>query len=165
MLCGRLSSKLVAIYGISEETVMQQRGPDSSPTTMVPNLLRTEDTSANVERLRFIEHKGKRILLADLSSCSHQQLIDCIKAVPQYVTRQPENSVLLLADFTGTSFDKVTIEQLKIAAVFDRPHIVKSAWVLSDNLHQVLLDAIRRFSAREIAVFATREQALDYLAG
>ena len=53
---------------------------------------------------------------------------------------------------------------MKIGAVFDRPHVAKAAWVLSDNLHKVLLESIRTFSAREIAVFATREEALDYLA-
>ena len=89
--------------------------------------------------------------------------MECIKAVPQYVTQQPEHSVLLLGDFTGTQFTKETIEHLKIAAVFDRPHIAKAAWVLSDNLHKVLLESIRTFSAREIAVFSTREEALDYL--
>ncbi len=103
------------------------------------------------------------MLLADLSACTPEQLAECLKAVPEYVTRQPEHSVLLLADFTGTQFTKETIEQLKIAAVFDRPHIAKSAWVLSENLHKVLLDSIRVFSAREIAVFSTREEALDYL--
>ena len=104
------------------------------------------------------------MLLVDLGACTESQLLECIKAVPQYVTRQPEHSLLILGDFTGTHFSKEAIEQLKIAAVFDRPHILKSAWVLTDNLHKVLLDSIRTFSKRDIAVFSTREAALDYLA-
>jgi hypothetical protein len=140
---------------------MQQQ-PDSSPSLMVP--CATNASGENVERVRYVEHRGKRILLADVSACTDEQLAECIKAVPQHVTKQPEHSVLLLGDFTGTHFTKETIEQLKIAAVFDRPHVAKAAWVLSDNLHKVLLDSIRNFSAREIAVFATREEALDYLA-
>jgi hypothetical protein len=117
-----------------------------------------------MERLRYVEHRGKRILLADLNACTEDQLAECIRSVPHYVTKQPEHSVLLLGDFTGAHFTKETIEELKIAAVFDRPHIAKAAWVLSDNLHKVLLESIRNFSGREIPVFATREEALDYLA-
>lgn len=140
---------------------MQQQ-PDSSQNVTAPHA--TNASGENMERLRYVEHKGKRILLADVSVCNEEQLIECIHAVPEYVTKQPEHSVLILGDFTGTHFTKETIEQLKIAAVFDRPHVLKAAWVLSHNLHQVLLDSIRNFSAREIAVFSTREEALDYLA-
>ena len=130
---------------------------------MVPNPVNADDASSSAERIRYIEHAGRRILLADLTSCTPEQLQKCIEEVPHFVTRQPENSVLLLGDFTGSEFTRQTVEQLKIAAVFDRPHVAKSAWVLSDNLHKVLLDSIRTFSARDIAVFASREEALDYL--
>jgi len=141
---------------------MQQ--PDKSRPEMPPGVANAGNLEENAQRLRYIEHRGKRILLADVGACNREQLAECIKAVPQYVTKQPEHSVLLLGDFTGAQFTKETIEELKIAAVFDRPHVAKAAWVLSDNLHKVLLESIRNFSAREIAVFATREEALDYLA-
>jgi hypothetical protein len=141
---------------------MQQHQPDQSPAETATHVVNSEPETS-VERLRYLEHKGKRVLLVDLSACAPEQLLECIKAVPQYITRQPEHSLLALGDFTGAQFTKEAIEQLKIAAVFDRPHIAKSAWVLSDNLHKVLLDSIRTFSKREIAVFSTREEALDYL--
>jgi len=140
---------------------MQQQ-PDTFPKATAS--CATNASGENVERLRYVEHHGKLILLADVSACTDEQLAQCIKAVPQYVMKQPEHSVLLLGDFTGTHFTKEILEQLKIATVFDRPHVAKAAWVLSDNLHKVLMDSIRAFSAREIAVFATREEALDYLA-
>jgi hypothetical protein len=35
--------------------------------------------------------------------------------------------------------------------------------VLTENLPQVLLDSIRTFSQRQIPIFKTREEALDYL--
>ena len=143
---------------------MEQQQPNrtsADPSAKVPN---SANPAESAQRLRFVQHKGKKILVADVSTCNDEQLAECIRAVPEYVTKQPEHSVLLLGDFTGTHFTKETIEQLKIAAVFDRPHVAKAAWVLSDNLHKVLVESIRNFSAREIAVFATREEALDYLA-
>lgn len=115
------------------------------------------------QRVRYIEHRGKRILLADVSNCTPEQLSECIDAVPKHVTQQPEHSVLLLADFTGAQFTKESIQKLKIAAAFDQPHVAKAAWVLSDNLPKVLLESIRTFSAREIPTFSTRDEAMDYL--
>jgi hypothetical protein len=141
---------------------MPQQQPTHSPADTISDI-NAANPGLDVQRLRYIEHQGKHILLADGSGYNHDQLVEGIKAVPQFVTKQPEGSVLLLCDFTGSQFTKDTIEQLKIAAVFDRPHIAKAAWVLSDNLHKVLMDSIRSFSAREIPVFATREEALDYL--
>ncbi len=142
---------------------MQQQRPGSSASEMVPNLSDPDDTAEAAQRLRYIEHAGKRILLADISGCNSEQVAQCIDAVPQHVTKQPEHSVLLLADFTGTDFNREIIEHLKIAAVFDRAHVAKSAWVLAHNQHGLLIDSIRTFSAREIAVFPTRDEALDYL--
>jgi hypothetical protein len=73
--------------------------------------------------------------------------------------------VLLLADFSRSKFTKETVEHLKIAAVFDRPHIKRAAWVLTQNLPKTLFESVRSFSGREIATFETREQALEYLVG
>jgi hypothetical protein len=123
------------------------------------------DASTAEQRVRYIEHRGKRILLADVSGCGPELLLECIDAVPRHVTKQPEHSVLLLGDFTGAHFTKEIIERLKIAAAFDQPHVARAAWVLSENLPKVLLDSIRTFSAREIATFSRREEAMDYLVG
>ena len=53
-------------------------------------------------RIRFIVHRSKVVLLADLSHCSPRELEKAAKLVPAFVTQEPEASVLLLADFTGS---------------------------------------------------------------
>jgi len=136
----------------------QPRNPEDRPP------LDSSGQERAAQRIRYVTHRGKRILLADVSDCTAEQLGEWIDKVPQFVTREPERSVLLLGDFSGAQFTRETVERLKIAAVFDRPHVLKAAWVLNQNLPKVLFDSIRTFSAREIPVFATREEALDYLA-
>src|SRR5438552_15394490 len=116
-----------------------------------------------MERVTHITFRGKKILLADCSNCAPEQLAAVIDAVPRHVTKEPYGSVLLLADFSNSVFNKETVEHLKLAAVFDRPHLKKSAWVLTENLPKALYDSIRSFSGREIPTFATREDALQYL--
>jgi len=69
----------------------------------------------------------------------------------------------LLADFTGAQVDKETLEILKQATVFDRPHLKKSAWVGVESLPKVFYDNLKAFSRRDLPVFHTREEALEFL--
>jgi hypothetical protein len=115
------------------------------------------------ERIRFVEHRGKQILLADLSHCTPREVEKLALLVPSYVTSEPRSSVLLLADFTGAEFDRIAIERLKESAVFDRPHLKRSAWVGIEILPPVFLEHIKNFSQRELPTFKTREEAMDWL--
>ena len=118
-----------------------------------------------MDRIRFITHRDQRILLADFSNCTAEELTAMADQVPEFVTREPLGSVLLLGDFSGAQFSREAVEHVKIAAVFDRPHLKRSAWVLTENLPKAFYDSIRTFSARQIPTFATREEAMDYLVG
>ncbi len=115
------------------------------------------------DRIRLITHQGKAILLVDLSHCTAAELLKLVRMVPRFVMPEPRRSVLLLADFTGTEFDREAITSLKESAVFDRPHIKKSAWVGTENLPRVFYEHIRNFSQRELPTFKTREEAMDWL--
>jgi|SRR6516165_1395130 len=116
-----------------------------------------------MERVVFLDFHNHHVLLADCSDCSPEELAAVIDEVPKHVTREPLGSVLLLADFSRSVFNKATVEHLKLAAVFDRPHLKKSAWVLTENLDKTLYESIRTFSGREIPTFKTRQDALQYL--
>ena len=116
-----------------------------------------------MERILFLTFRNQQVLLADCSDCSPEELAAVIDDVPKHVTREPLGSLLLLADFSRSVFTKETVEHLKLAAVFDRPHLKKSAWVLTQNLPKTLYESIRTFSDREIPTFETREEALKYL--
>ena len=114
-------------------------------------------------RIRFISHKDKKILLVDCSNCSAGELGQFADLVPAEVTTQPRGSVLLLADFTGAKFDRKTVELLKPSLVFDRPHIKRSAWVGTESLAKVFYEHMKSFSQRDLPTFKTREEALDWL--
>jgi hypothetical protein len=114
-------------------------------------------------RIRFISHQGKKILLVDCSNCSAEELGNIAEMVPARVTAEPLGSVLLLADLTGSKFDKQTMERIKPALVFDRPHLKRSAWVGTDTLPKVFHEHLKSFSQRELPIFKTREEALEWL--
>ena len=118
-----------------------------------------------MDRITYLTFRNQRVLVADCSDCSPEELAAVIDQVPKHVTKEPPGSVLLLADYSRSVFNKETVEHLKIAAVFDKPHLKKSAWVLTQNLPTALYESVRTFSGREIPTFETREEALEYLVG
>ena len=115
------------------------------------------------DRIRFIEHQAMQILLVDVSHCTPAEVAKIVLLVPSYVTSEPRGSVLLLADFTGAEFDRIAIDRLKESAVFDRPHLKRSAWVGIENLPKVFYEHIKNFSQRDLPAFKTREEAMDWL--
>jgi hypothetical protein len=115
------------------------------------------------ERIRFIEHQGKRVLLVDATHFAPREVEKIALLVPSYVTSEPRESVLLLADFTGAEFDRIAIERIKESTVFDRPHLKRSAWVGIEGLPKVFYEHIKNFSQRDLPTFNSREEALDWL--
>jgi hypothetical protein len=116
-----------------------------------------------LDRIRFVTHRDQRILLADCTNCMADEVATMADLLPDFVTREPLGSVLLLGDFSGAQFSREAVEHIKIAAVFDRPHLKRSAWVLTENLPKAFYDSILSFSVRQIPTFKTREEALEYL--
>ena len=115
-------------------------------------------------RIRSITHHRKQILLVDVSHCSARQVEKIIGALPEIVTARPRDSVLILCDFTGASFDLEAIRVMKEVAVFDKHYIRKSAWVGAENSPDVFSEDIMNFSRRKFPTFKSREEALTWLA-
>ena len=113
------------------------------------------------DHIHFIHHQRKQILLLDLSNCSAAEVRKIFQAVPEFVTVRPRASVLILADFTGASFDAEAIRVMKEAAVFDKPYVRKCAWT---GTEQAVAESVSKFSNREFRVFDTRKEALAWLA-
>ena|ERR1700674_4210797 len=116
------------------------------------------------DRIRFITHHGKQILLIDFSNCAASEVGKICREVPDLVTTLPRGSALLLSDFTGALFDEEAIQAMKESAVFDKPHVKKSAWVGAEDFPHVFSESLRSFSRREFPAFKTREEALSWLA-
>ena len=117
-----------------------------------------------MDRVRFLTHKGKQILLVDYTGCTRQTLLDILKEREQLSLAQPKGSVLLLVDVTGAQFTKDTVEEIKKVAVRERDRVKRAAIVGVETIPKVFVDSVSTFSVREYHAFATREDALNWLA-
>lgn len=115
------------------------------------------------ERIHFVYHRGKKILLVDLSKCLASEFEKLVRRVPDYVTVQPLGSVLVLTDFTGAVFDRDAVLAVKETAVFDKPYIKKSALVGAETFPKDFYEELKSFSRRDLLIFRSRDEALAWL--
>ena len=115
------------------------------------------------ERIRFINHQGKKILLIDFSQCLAEEILKLLPDVQDVITSEPRNSVLALGDFTDAEVRRDVADRIKQTLVFDRPYVKHAAWVGTEKIPKVFLDAFKTFSQRELPPFKTRQEALDWL--
>jgi len=117
-----------------------------------------------MDRVRFISHHGKRVLLIDSSNCTPEQGIRNADESHLLVAAEPLNSVLTLIDITGAQVSRESVTRAKEITVLNRPYVKRSALVGAESLPRVFYDAIKTFSQREFPRFHTREEALSWLA-
>jgi hypothetical protein len=116
-----------------------------------------------MERVRFITHRGKRVLFIDHTNSTPQEIQRTMDEIEHIVTSEPPGSLLTLSDFTGVQFDREAADRMKVVAAKDRPHVRRAAVVGADSIPEVFYRALESFSSRQFPKFKTREEALDWL--
>ncbi len=116
-------------------------------------------------RVKFFTHGAQEILLVDFSYSN----VAMVKAVSEEcrkaVAARQHASVRTLVDITEAWFDKQTIDIVSDLAKHNRPYVVKSAVLGVMGLRQIAFNAVVSIARREMKMFNTREQALEWLAG
>lgn len=119
-----------------------------------------------MERVQFIIHKGKKILVEDFSSLNPgSEFTKTIKKAQETIAKEPKESVLAVFDATNCTFNSDMLNQMKVFTTANTPYIKKATVVGMNGLLQVALTTVSKFSGRDFTTFKTRDEALDYLAG
>jgi hypothetical protein len=115
------------------------------------------------ERIYFVEHKGKQILLVDFTGATAPQMQLTLELVRMTVAQHARESLLTLADMTNATVDHAVATKIKEVLTLDRPFVKKSAWVGTEKIPRTFLENFHSFSQRDIVTFKTREEAMDWL--
>jgi hypothetical protein len=115
------------------------------------------------ERISFVTHQNKTIMLIDFSHCRPKEMLLLLDEVQSTIARHARGSLLTLADFTGAHVDRAVVTHMKEVLVRDRPFVKRSAWVGVESVPKIYYQNIKSFSQRDFPAFATREQAMDWL--
>ena len=115
------------------------------------------------DRISFITHRGKPIMLIDFSQCAPKEILLLLEEIQRAVARHDRASLLTLADLTGAHIDRAVATRMKEVLVRDRPFVKKSAWVGVDSLPKVYYENMKTFTQRNFPPFQSREAAMDWL--
>lgn len=117
-----------------------------------------------MERIKFIDHRSKNILLLDFSYCKSEEVLALIDTARQVLTMQPFDSVLTLTDVTETKFNETVVNAMKNFAKSNKPYVRASAVVGVTGLKRIVFDAVVKFTGRNMSLHDNRESALSWLA-
>ena len=118
-----------------------------------------------MERVRFITHKGKQVLLLDYRDLADEvEMLAMIEERKRVVSAQPKGSLLTVADISGSTITKDVLVKIKEANVYDLPFVRRAALVgVEDDKQKHQLQAVETFSHHHHQRFATLPEALDWL--
>ena len=118
-----------------------------------------------MERTRFIEHRGKRILLLDYAGLRDtEETLREIGRSREVVRAQPPGSLLVLTNVRDARYNSAVIQAMKDLATHNAPYVKASAIVGMSGLHRIVYQTVVMMTRRKIQTFDTEAEALDWLA-
>ena len=118
-----------------------------------------------MDRVRFIEHGGVKILLSDLSGITTtEELQGTVRRGVDLARDEPHGSVRILVDITGVEYnlEAFAIVQQSVAAL--RPFVRARAVVGLPPAATLPFEIVAKVSGRPMAHFKDRDAAAEWLA-
>jgi hypothetical protein len=117
-----------------------------------------------MERTRFTEHKGHRILLLDYAGVRDaEEAVREIEQSKRVVAQQPKGSLLVMTVVRDARYNTAVVQAMKELAAHNAPYVKASAVVGMGGLHRIAYQAVILFSKRKIQVFDQEADALEWL--
>jgi hypothetical protein len=117
-----------------------------------------------MDRISFVEHRGKQILVMDFSHLRPgEQFLAGIAAAKAWIASQPAKSVLSVFDASHAVYNIGVVNVLKDFAQHNEPYMRASTVVGVEGLLHIALTAVSKFSGRTFKVCDDRQSALDWL--
>jgi len=115
---------------------------------------------------RWIEHNGKRILVQDFANLFYnaEALKNELAGVQGIVMNEPENSVLVLSDFTNTEISGELMGILNQSSKATKPYVRKTAVVGVSGIKRTFGDLLSRITGQQLVYFTNEADAIEWLA-
>ena len=115
----------------------------------------------------WLVHKGVEILYCDFTGFQKDiaGLRAEVEAADAEILRKPKESVLAIADLTGTVTSTEVVDLFKNSATATKDYIRKQAVVGVTGIQKILARAVAFFSGQSMHLFDDVEQAKEWLAG
>ena len=117
-----------------------------------------------MERIEFIQYKGNKILLEDISNLGPcEEFNKSISKAKEIIASQSPKSVLALLDATNVHFNSEMISTMTEFVKANTPYIKSATVVGIAGLLKIVLSTLSKVSGRDFHIFPTREDAYEFL--
>ena len=117
------------------------------------------------ERVRWIEHKGKKILFHDFSNIMEPAVaLQAFARSKEIIATCEPRSVLTLTTVANSRFNPEIIAGLKDLAIHNKPYVRHGAVTGVTGLLRVIYVTVTQLTGRSMTAFGTLEEARDWLA-
>ncbi len=117
-------------------------------------------------RSKWIEYGGKRIFYQDFSNLGVDST-EAVKAelaeVQAIVLAQPEDSLLVLADFRDTAINNELMDILRESSAKTKGHVHKTAVLGVVGVKRILADILTRLTGQKLSYFTHESEAKAWL--
>ena len=114
---------------------------------------------------KWIEHNGTKILYQDFSNLFYntKAFLEELEQVQQLVLQEPENSVLVISDFTNTEITNELMPILNEASNKTKSHVRKTATLGITGIKRTLGDLLSRITGQPLMYFSNEKEAKEWL--
>ena len=116
-----------------------------------------------MKHIQFIEHAGKQILICDCAKKDRATVLETLAEAKAYIAALPPRSLLAMLDVTGIKYNTELSDAFKEFAAHNKPYSKASAIVGIGGLQKIAYTAIMTFTDRNVPLFNSRAEALDWL--
>ncbi|PKN95284.1 MAG: hypothetical protein CVU44_00975 [Chloroflexi bacterium HGW-Chloroflexi-6] len=117
-------------------------------------------------RSKWIEHQGKQIFFQDFSGIDLDKsdiIKDELVNVQKIVTSQPEDSILILADFRGTTISKNLMDVMQASSSKTKKFVHKTAVLGVTGTKRILANMLMSLTGQKLSIFENEEEAKEWL--
>lgn len=117
-----------------------------------------------MERVQFIEHKGKKILFCNYADINQvDEAVRLTGEEKKMVAGNPPASLLVLTDVTNLVVDKRIDDALTEMIRSNKPYVRRSAVLGVTGFKKTVYNIMMALTGREIKIFTDLDAAKDWL--
>src|SRR5690242_3420349 len=116
-------------------------------------------------RSRWVEFNGQKVFYQDFSNLFYnvEFIKDELQNVQEVVLSEPENSVLVISDFTNTEISGDLMGILNQASRATKLHVRKTAVLGVTGIKRTFGDLLSRITGQPLSYFSSETDALEWL--
>ncbi len=115
------------------------------------------------KRTKWIDYKGKEILLDDYTNLQGEELVETIEVLTNHLMNSGKKEILLLIDLNNSYTNKEVVNAFTEAGKRVRPVVKRTAVLGITGVKKILLNVVNKLSSIDANPFSTEEDAKDWL--